>query len=214
MIWCLRVTRSMFHYQGIWEAVYEPGCISYVLSFPFVFYAFQWNYQALYQTIFLSLLMNCLLQVHIAIALLPRPIWGSVALSETLHGEIIDYRKHLVVARFPLYKLASVIQRQRTWEWDRKERTMEGGRREKWRRKRKDKRQWEKKERGKSIAVVLVLSQVKDLINMGAQSQHPPPPPHFPYGCPHLEHKLIDHCYRTYCTSTDNTQPHMHSKSH
>lgn len=36
---------------------------------------------------------------------------------------------------------------------------------------RKDKRQWEKRERGKSVAVVLVSSQVKDLINMGAQSQ-------------------------------------------
>ncbi len=57
---------------------------------------------------------------------------------------------------------------------------------------RKDKRQREKRERGKSIAVVLVSSQVKDLINMGTQSQQTPPP-HFPYGRPHLEHKLIDH---------------------
>lgn len=40
---------------------------------------------------------------------------------------------------------------------------------------RKDKRQWEKKERGKSVAVVLVSSQVKDLINMGARSQQPTP---------------------------------------
>lgn len=63
---------------------------------------------------------------------------------------------------------------------------------------RKDKRQWEKREREKSVAVVLVSSQVKDLINMGAQSQQPPSTAHFPYGCPHLEHKLIDHCCRTY----------------
>lgn len=33
------------------------------------------------------------------------------------------------------------------------------------------------RKRKKCTAVVLVLSQVKDLINMGAKSQPPPPPP-------------------------------------
>lgn len=49
-----------------------------------------------------------------------------------------------------------------------------------------------KEKEEKCVAVVLVLSQVKDLINMEAQSQPPPnttsPLTHFSYSCPHLQH--------------------------
>lgn len=70
------------------------------------------------------------------------------------------------------------------------------------------------REKRKCIAVVLVLSQVKDLINMEVQSQ-PPPPRHSSQRCPHLNaNPLITvtghshtHGQQTQHTSTHSLQP-------
>lgn len=86
-----------------------------------------------------------------------------VALSETLHREIIGYRKQLVVPRFPLYVPTTVIQRERGPE-------SETGKRKQWRmdewRSRNRKGGGSGKKQKEGNAVVLVSSQVKDLINM------------------------------------------------
>lgn len=70
------------------------------------------------------------------------------------------------------------------------------------------------REKRKCIAVVLVLSQVKDLINMEVQSQ-PPPPQHSSQRCPHLNtNPLITvtghshtHGEQTQHTNTHSLQP-------
>lgn len=96
----------------------------------------------------------------------------------------------------------------------------ETGSREQWR---KDERRGRNGEEGRGErikgngrkekegkALLLSLSRLKSRISLTWEPNlsNPPPPPHFPYGCPHLTHKLIDHCYRTYCAGRDNTETH------
>ncbi len=81
---------------------------------------------------------------------------------------------------------------------------------------RKDKRQWENRDREKSV--VLVLSQVKDLINMGARSQQPPTHHHhhtFLMATPTLNtNSLITVAGHIVPAETTDKHKRTHSKSH
>lgn len=142
---------------------------------------------------------------------------------ESLHGGRCEIKKRRwpglpSSAPLPLCVLFSKKDK-RTGERDRKGRTMEEGRkkeRERWREGGIENRA---RERGKAwFAVVLVSSQVKDLINMGArsrQSQHQHttlPFPSFPAPGPrHLKLILIDHCYSDMsCKQRQRTNTHGH----
>lgn len=66
-------------------------------------------------------------------------------------------------------------------------------------------------------ALLLSLSRLKSRISLTWMPDlSNPPPPYLPYGLPHLEHKLIDHCYRTCDASRDNIHKgaRICSKSH
>lgn len=86
----------------------------------------------------------------------------------------------------------------------------------KGRRRRRERMKGNGKKEKEEKALLLSLSCLKSRISLTWKPNlsHPPPtPPHFSYSCIHLQHKLIDHCYRTKCASRGNTQTQMCLKS-